>query len=211
MKRNSKFKYYRDLFVVSILCLVGAIGLQSSDREIFLFFTPLSLLIIAAVLLNNHKGDFMSLAIFLTLTFVLGMSAEILGVYTGFLFGEYSYGDALGWKLFSVPLMIGVNWIILTYSIFFCLMKKVPNRFILAFIGASAMVLFDYIMEPGAIELGFWTWTNSIIPWNNYFGWFIVSFIILALSPAAFWKAENKIAAPVLILQALFFLALILF
>ena len=49
------------------------------------------------------------------LCFITGMLAEILGVRYGFIFGEYSYGNALGTKVMGVPLMIGVNWCILIF------------------------------------------------------------------------------------------------
>ena len=48
--------------------------------------------------------------------FSLGFIIEVLGVQTGVLFGAYSYGDPLGFKVFDVPLLIGVNWLILSFS-----------------------------------------------------------------------------------------------
>ena len=46
--------------------------------------------------------------------FLTGMITEILGVQLGWIFGDYQYGEALGYKLFGVPLLIGVNWTLLT-------------------------------------------------------------------------------------------------
>ena len=43
------------------------------------------------------------------------MISEILGVNYGLIFGDYIYLDNLGYKVFGVPVIIGVNWIILTY------------------------------------------------------------------------------------------------
>ena len=48
------------------------------------------------------------------LGFLTGMITEILGVQWGWIFGNYQYGDALGYKVLGVPLLIGVNWALLT-------------------------------------------------------------------------------------------------
>ena len=48
------------------------------------------------------------------MSFIVGMVAEMLGVNFGYIFGSYQYGEALGWKLFGVPLLLGANWTILT-------------------------------------------------------------------------------------------------
>ena len=48
------------------------------------------------------------------LIFWTGILVEFLGVNYGLLFGEYSYGKNLGPKLFGVPFLIGMNWVILT-------------------------------------------------------------------------------------------------
>ena len=41
------------------------------------------------------------------------MLTEAIGVNTGLLFGTYEYGANLGFKIFGVPLIIGVNWTVL--------------------------------------------------------------------------------------------------
>jgi putative membrane protein len=36
------------------------------------------------------------------------------------------------------------------------------------------MVIFDFFLEPAAIELNFWNWAAVQVPWQNYLGWFIL-------------------------------------
>lgn len=50
----------------------------------------------------------------IVLIFWTGIFVEFLGVNYGLLFGEYSYGSNLGPKVFGVPFLIGMNWVILT-------------------------------------------------------------------------------------------------
>ena len=67
------------------------------------------------------------------------------------------------------------------------------------------MVLIDVLIEPVAINLGFWSWDLIDIPIKNYFMWFIVSLIInyaLAISQI---KINPRTSTYVLISQLLFF------
>ncbi|MBK7882949.1 MAG: carotenoid biosynthesis protein [Chitinophagaceae bacterium] len=50
---------------------------------------------------------------FLLICVCIGIAVEIIGVKTGFLFGNYSYGIVLGPKIQSVPILIGINWFII--------------------------------------------------------------------------------------------------
>ena len=44
------------------------------------------------------------------LIFAGGFLAELSGVHTGVLFGEYQYGEALGTPLWGIPIVMGMNW-----------------------------------------------------------------------------------------------------
>jgi hypothetical protein len=35
--------------------------------------------------------------------------------------------------------------------------------------------MFDWIMEPVAIRLDYWTWAGGDIPMQNYFAWFVIA------------------------------------
>ena len=52
---------------------------------------------------------FIKLFFLLITCFLVGMLSEIIGVKYGFIFGEYSYGNALGIKFMGVPLIIGIK------------------------------------------------------------------------------------------------------
>jgi uncharacterized membrane protein len=44
------------------------------------------------------------------------MLVEIIGINTGFPFGHYYYSNILKIQFLSVPVIIGINWVVLTYS-----------------------------------------------------------------------------------------------
>ena len=56
------------------------------------------------------NGNSSSLS-FISIAFLWGLLAEIIGVQTGILFGSYAYGETLGLKIFGAPLVIGLNWV----------------------------------------------------------------------------------------------------
>ena len=112
------------------------------------------------------------------LIFWTGISVELLGVNYGLLFGEYSYGKNLGPKLFEVPILIGMNWVILTVisgSISSYISKG--SKILSILLGSILMLFIDFFIEPVAPILDFWEFKNSIVPLSNYTGWFMTGFI----------------------------------
>ena len=51
----------------------------------------------------------------------------------------------------------------------------------IAFLVALLMVCFDLLMEPAAVKLDYWKWTNNHIPLRNYLMWFGLSFIFTTI------------------------------
>ncbi len=75
--------------------------------------------------------------------------------------------------------------------------------------GASLAVLFDWLMEPVAVKLGFWTWHgDGTIPLYNYICWFIISILLLTIFHFSKFDKKNKFAINLLLIQSLFFLIL---
>jgi len=109
--------------------------------------------------------------------FVFTFLIESLGVKTGIIFGAYFYGDTLHPQLFNVPLIIGINWVILmmaTYSIATYFFKSTLPVLLFS---PLLIVAFDWVLEPVAIELDYWYWLNVDVPIQNYITWFVISLI----------------------------------
>ncbi len=196
--------------ILVILYLVGILAVYFAIHEDFLLLTPLNLSIsLGLVLLYHSNWSRKSILVLLT-CFVVGFGIEVIGVNTGLIFGEYSYGPVLGWKLFDTPLMIGVNWVMLVYcSAMFTnwLLPNIPN-ILKAILGAAIMLFLDYFIEPVAIIRDFWTWATPEIPIQNYVAWYIISFGLLFLFHISHQKMQNKVAVALLLLQFGFFIAL---
>jgi uncharacterized membrane protein len=205
-ERNLKLSIAKVLIVA--LHVVGIIGLSSPDyQELFLRLTPLQLLTSLFIILAFHRGWSEVFPIFAAAAFWIGFGSELIGIHTGYLYGEYVYGTTLGPKLWEVPIIIGVNWFILVYltgTIFL----KVSNDYYAAFLGAMAMTAIDYIMEPVAVALDMWYWKFEIIPLSNYVGWFGVAYLIHLIFRKANFQKGNPIASILLISIILFFTVL---
>lgn len=173
--------------------------------SIILPTTPLYLLFVFCLFFysnNNYSKSF----IFLCLqVFFFGFFIEVLGVNTGVIFGEYSYGKTLGLKLFNTPLVMGINWLNLSLASFGIISFFTEKKFLLILLSSLLMVSIDYIIEPIAINLDFWSWQNVSVPIHNYFGWFFGAIIVQMLIVFSKDKLNFKIAIGVLGSQLIFF------
>lgn len=207
MNRELIRKY--GLLVLVVLYSVGIVGLSSPYSHWFLALTPAHLLISLFVLLAVHpawSGVQIGTMLFVA---VAGFMVEVLGVNTGFPFGEYSYGEALGLKMWNTPLLIGANWLMLIYATHTIARRIFSHPFLIILVGSLLMVGLDIVLEPAAIHLGFWDWTAAVPPLENYLAWGVVSaffhFLFLKYVP----NYSNNIAGPLYVLQFVFFVMII--
>ena len=137
--------------------------------------------------------------------FFIGFMAEWLGVKFGFLFGDYSYGANLGMKLDDVPIIMGINWVILSLASRGIIQRffKLPVMKIL--VSSVLMVSLDILIEPLAPQLDYWSFDTMVAPLSNYIGWLIYSILIHSLLELVQFKGHFKISLHILIIQLLFF------
>ncbi|WP_339867717.1 carotenoid biosynthesis protein [uncultured Algoriphagus sp.] len=192
--------------IVVALYAVGTIGLSLPEyRDYFLMLTPAQLLLTLVLLLGFHKGWSDAFPIFAAAAFWIGFGAELIGIHTGYIFGDYVYGATLGPMLWEVPIIIGVNWFVLVYLTGAVFYKVTDNDTYAALLGATAMTVIDYIMEPVAVALDMWYWKFEIIPSGNYLTWFVVAFLIHLIYRKGNFEKGNPLAALMLTAMILFF------
>lgn len=198
------------VLILLVLYLVGIFGIGLPIHPDFILLTPLNLLVSLALMLWNHPAWNGRVAWYLAIAYLVGFGAELFGVQTGLLFGDYVYGRVLGPKVWGTPLMIGVNWVMLGYAAGIVANYLLPGwrwpaRGALA---AALMVALDVLIEPVAMAYGFWSWAGDAVPLRNYIGWFVVALPLECLFAAWLGGIRNKVAAALFILQFLFFLIL---
>ena len=200
------------LFVATIILVVfhavGIIGIQSDYKALFLMCTPFNLLLSIGLLFWNHTDYSKSFYIFVLLTFLTGYFIEVAGVKTGIIFGQYAYGKTLGFKLLDVPIIIGVNWLMLIYCIGVISNKLQVSALVKSIFGAAALTTLDFFIEAVAIRYDFWKWANYTPPVQNFVAWFIVSFVLLFLFHSLSFNKTNKLAQGLFLIQLVFFILL---
>ena len=113
---------------------------------------------------------------------VLTFLAEVIGVATGKVFGQYAYGETLPLQLWNVPIVIGLNWVMLTLGGVAIIQRMIKgftltNNLAVAVLTALTVVFFDWVMEPVAVYLDYWHWFGQPIPLQNYMAWGIIAFV----------------------------------
>jgi bisanhydrobacterioruberin hydratase len=107
--------------------------------------------------------------------YVVTFFLEALGVATGLVFGEYRYGPTLGLAAFGVPLVIAFNWAVVVFGAARMAGRRKRSDFMTAVMTGVMATMFDWIMEPVAIRLDYWTWAGGVIPLQNYLAWFVIA------------------------------------
>jgi bisanhydrobacterioruberin hydratase len=209
--KNKKINY--SIGILVIFYIVGITGFTIPySRPFFSRLTPFALLLSLGFLIWFHKPGFtMKLLFVFSLIFIFSFFVEAIGIQTGLIFGEYVYGNGLGIKLFNTPVMIGLNWLMLVYCSNIISEKISGDKTIRLFFAAFLMVVYDLVLEQAAPLLGMWSWAGGRIPVQNYIAWFVLAFLFHLLLQRTKTEFSNKMAAPVFVIQFLFFVVLVLY
>jgi putative membrane protein len=176
--RSDKTKLQRICIAVIVVNhLIGLAGLNiDATRETFEYISWLNLLITYLLILLNDDTPNKKLLYFTLAVFALGMCVEIAGVNYGYIFGSYHYTPTLGIAMLGVPLIIGINWALLTYAAGVAANKASNNIWLRIITGASIMVGLDVLLEFFALHHNLWIWPGLEYPsMQNFIGWFITA------------------------------------
>jgi len=219
-------KKINPLFLALLFHGTGVLGILFTPyKDWFVSSTPLVLLFMFFLLANTQLKAIKNFLLSFAFAFVISMGTEIIGVNTGLLFGQYQYGPVLGPKILGVPWLIGLNWFVIVYcsgSFLVHSLELMKSKFnirvtatsstaMIVLGGAAMATFFDFILEPVAVKLNFWTWNNGDIPLYNYLCWFLVSAVLLRINLQLKQVNAHVFASSLLIIQAVFFLMLHLF
>ena len=193
MKANKK---NISIFIIWLVHISGFLGMVFYDLDFFAGFTSINLSLMSIIVFTNIKLTNKNQIFSLLLIFLVGMLSEFIGVNYGLIFGEYTYGNNLGFKLFGIPLLIGLNWVILTVICANIASILIKNNSILLMIilGTTLMLIMDFVMEPIAPKLDLWKFKNLVVPTSNYIGWLIISILTQSIYNIQFKEKEFKIS-----------------
>jgi len=184
------------IFIIWLVHISGLLGMVFYDLDFFAGYTSLNLFLMSIILFANIKLNNKNQIFALLLIFLIGMLSEFIGVNYGLIFGEYIYGNNLGFKLFGVPFLIGLNWVILTVICANIASILIKNNSIIQIIilGTLLMLFMDFVMEPIAPKLDLWKFKNLVVPTSNYIGWLIISILTQTIYNIQFKEKEFKLS-----------------
>ncbi len=159
------------------------------------FLTPIITILafVFALLHASQRMGWQRSLLLMGLTFGVGLLFESVGVLTGWVYGPYHYTAHLG-PLFLglVPYLIPIAWFMMMYPSYVIAerlipvsMKKWGWRLGVAALGGIVMTAWDVVMDPMMVAGGNWVWEVEGayfgVPLQNYWGWWLTSFVTLAL------------------------------
>jgi putative membrane protein len=196
---------------IIIFYIVGLIGfIIPFSKAVFSTITPLALLLNTYLLAIYHNKYTLKEALIFPLILLCGFVIEVIGVKSGLIFGTYTYGDALGLKVFDTPLMIGLNWLFLTYTATAIANSLTGNKWIAIFVAPALMLVYDVVLEQVAPRINMWSWQKPEVPLRNYIAWYVIAFCFVLLLKIIKTDTRNPLAAILFICQFVFFALLTL-
>jgi len=188
--------------IAVVFPLVGAVTLLASAEGLLpppLAFNPLFVLfgtlvmrlpLVAGVApLLSRKATVALVALTL-----YSYGIELVGVRTGWPYGEFSYGIDLGPMLLGeVPLGLPVFFfplVLNAYLLVLLLFGDWAERpwFRLP-VTLATVILVDLVLDPGAVAIGFWIYESGGfygVPWSNYLGWLLSGAVAVLLFDLGF-------------------------
>ena len=198
------------LYFLILVYISGSIGFVVNPT-FFSPFTPYTLLLTCLVfLIHSPVADKKFILAFFAIAF-LGFIIEVIGVKTGLIFGRYSYGNGLGYKLLNVPLVISINWAMLICAGIIVVSRIFANKITVLIVAALLVTLIDLVIEQVAPKLDFWQFEDGLPSFHNYLGWIGVAFFTSYFFYPTIIKGNRNVSLLLLILQIIFFTTLFIF
>ncbi len=147
----------------------------------------------------------------LGITLIFGYFIEQLGVTTSWPFGEYTYSDTLGPKIFSVPLVVPFAWVMIAHP---CLVaaRRIGKSWVFLY-GALLMMAWDLFLDPLMVSEGRWTWVvngrhvpfQPEIPISNTFGWLLSGMLLMTILHFLTPRDRRKVGGSLIAADVLLF------
>jgi putative membrane protein len=118
---------------------------------------------------------------------------ETIGIQTGWPYGSFAYTIDLGPMLGGVPVALPVFFIPLVVNAYLlCVLllgERARNTWLRLLTVSATVVAMDVVLDPGAVSLGFWTFTGGAfygVPLSNYAGWVLSAVVAVVALDRAF-------------------------
>jgi len=206
-EENRRTGEYRKFIL--IFFSVGVVGLSLPwTRTVLTYMIPYSFLLYSFLLYVADRSSKPRLLPVAVIIFLAGFFVEVAGVNTGNLFGVYAYGRSMGPRLWGVPIVMGLTWLMMMYLTMSAAQSFSMHPVYRTVLTAVLMVMYDFLLEPVAMWLNMWNWKGGDVPMMNYIMWLVTSLVLAALFPLFRVRIRNRLAGIMLAAQFGFFLLL---
>src|SRR5258707_1249009 len=172
-------------------------------NPVFPLHLPLPLVLLIPVVFGLIPGalryQWSGILTFIVICLVFSNLLENTSILTGFPFGHYHYTDALGLKLFLVPVLIGPAYFATGYlawvvgNVLVGELRRGASAFTTIAVPITAafvMVMWDLTLDPRASTIQHqWIWEQGGgyfgVPLINFVGWFLTVYVFLQLFAVA--------------------------
>ncbi len=153
---------------------------------------------------------------------VLALVIETSAIITGFPYGHFGYSDLLGFRLFGLtPWTVFLAWtplVLAAYAIARRLFEVKPlaisfqllASILRIVVTAVLLVIFDLVLDPGAVKIGFWRYEGGGVfygvPVSNFVGWLFSGAIAGVVLEIFFWIKKPLLPAPAQMISSTFFI-----
>ncbi len=144
----------------------------------------------------------------------LALAIETSAIVTGFPYGHFGYSELLGYRLFRLtPWTVFLAWtplVLAAYVIARRLAAGSGQWAVRIFLVAVTLVLFDLVLDPGAVKIGFWRYEGGGafygVPLSNFAGWLFSGAIAGILLEIFFRIKKPLLPAPAQAVSSTFFI-----
>lgn len=136
-------------------------------------------------------------SIFFACSTIISFFSELIGTSTGEPFGNYSYTNFLGYKLFDhVPFSIPLSWFYVGFATFLIgyvlagMLALTPKSLFAVIFGAWLLTVWDLVLDPAmaheSLGVKFWTWSETGpyfgMPGQNFLGWALTAVLFMSMA-----------------------------
>lgn len=119
---------------------------------------------------------------------------ELVGVATGWPYGAFTYGVALGPMVAGVPLALPAFFLPLVLDAYLLVLllsdSRVDRRSVRLALTVPVVVAVDLVLDPAAVGLGFWAYLEDGayygVPASNFAGWVLSGTVAVVATELAF-------------------------
>ncbi len=191
----------RRFYTVGVLLV-----LFPGTRTLFSFLIAPVLLLSGIVMFRFHPSWNRRTVVIFSSIALLTFFIEMWGIHHAGLFGSYRYLHALGPKIHSTPVSIGIIWLLTGYGANTLARHWFPSSALLRVsVAVFIMVGFDALLEVSAPKFYMWQFDQLYPPLRNFITWGWISLILQIALEAGKIDTHNKHARVLMLTQFVFF------